>query len=181
MLISKQGHKKRAQGAQRRSTHVATSRRQVSQRKKVIFVSYRFADEEYASGLIDLLQQSGFQVVCGIDSVDSISRTILQRIKDCDYFVCVMTRNQLKTDGTFTTSPWLLEEKGAALALGKPLVLLVEEGVTDVGGLQGDWQRIHFTAKSFLKGALQAVRQLKALIKNIPPPRISPTAAHNPM
>lgn len=57
---------------------------------------------------------------------------------------------------------WLLEEKGAALALGKPIVLMVEEGVTDSGGLQGDWQRIHFGPKGFLKAALQAVEQLKS-------------------
>ena len=73
-----------------------------------------------------------------------------------------MSKDQSKTDGTFTTSPWLLEEKGAALALGKPIVLMVEEGVTDFGGLQGDWQRIHFGPKGFLKAALQAVEQLKS-------------------
>jgi hypothetical protein len=53
-----------------------------------------------------------------------------------------------------------LEEKGAALAFGKPIVLMIEEGVTDFGGLQGDWQRIHFGAKGFLSAALQAVQQL---------------------
>lgn len=55
-----------------------------------------------------------------------------------------------------------LEEKGAALAFGKPLVLMIEEGVTEFGGLQGDWQRIHFGGKGFLKAALEAVEQLKS-------------------
>tara|TARA_B100000029_G_C17011798_1_gene755194 strand:+ start:333 stop:575 length:243 start_codon:yes stop_codon:yes gene_type:complete len=73
-----------------------------------------------------------------------------------------MTCADEKMDGTFTTSPWLLEEKGAALALDKPLVMMVEEGVSDFGGLQGDWQRIHFGAKGFLKAALEAVDQLKS-------------------
>jgi hypothetical protein len=71
-----------------------------------------------------------------------------------------MTRDKEKTDGTFTTSPWLLEEKGVALALEKQLVLMVEEGVDDFGGLQGDWQCIHFGPKGFLKAALQAAEQL---------------------
>lgn len=73
-----------------------------------------------------------------------------------------MTRDKEKSDGTYTTSPWLLEEKGAALAFGKYLVMLVEEGVTDLGGLQGDWQMHHFGAKGFTAAALKAVRQLRS-------------------
>jgi len=75
-----------------------------------------------------------------------------------------MTRDKEKVDGTFTASPWLLEEKGAALALGKPIVLMVEEGVSDIGGLQGDWQRIYFGSKGFLSAALEAVEQLKSYV-----------------
>ena len=73
-----------------------------------------------------------------------------------------MTRDKEKADGTYTTSPWLLEEKGAALAFRKPLVLLIEEGVTDFGGLHGDWQRHHFAAKGFTGAALKAVKQLRS-------------------
>jgi hypothetical protein len=49
-----------------------------------------------------------------------------------------------------------------ALALGKPIVLMIEEGVTDIGGRQGDWQRLHFGSKGFLTSALQAVEQLNS-------------------
>jgi hypothetical protein len=41
---------------------------------------------------------------------------------------------------------------------------MVEEGVTDIGGLQGDWQRIHFGAKGFLKAALDAIEHLKSYV-----------------
>ena len=64
--------------------------------------------------------------------------------------------------GRSPRAPWLLEEKGAALALGKPLVLMIEEGVSDFGGLQGDWQRLHFAPKGFLSAALEAVKQLES-------------------
>ena len=37
---------------------------------------------------------------------------------------------------------------------------MVEEGVDDFGGLQGDWQRIHFGPKGFLKAARDAAQQL---------------------
>ena len=89
-----------------------------------------------------------------------IGRAVIDRIKESEYFLCLMTKNKEKTDGTFTASPWLLEEKGVALALGKQIVLMIEEGVDDFGGLQGDWQRIHFGPKGFLKAALEASQQL---------------------
>jgi hypothetical protein len=128
--------------------------------KNKVFLSYRFAETEYADGLIPLLEERGFKVITGKRSNTFISRTIIDRIRDCEYFLCLMTRDKEKVDGTFTTSPWLLEEKGVALALGKQLVLMVEEGVDDFGELQGDWQRIHFGPKGFLKAALEAARQL---------------------
>jgi hypothetical protein len=131
-------------------------------RGNTVFLSYRFADKEYVTGLTRLLQQSGFEVVTGSSANTYVSKAVLERIKECEFFLCLMTRDEKKMDGTYTTSPWLLEEKGAALALKKRLVLMVEEGVTGIGGLQGDWQRIHFGAKEFLTAALEAVNQLRS-------------------
>lgn len=128
--------------------------------KNTVFLSYRFTETEYEAGLIPFLEERGFKVVTGKRSNTFISRAIIDRIRDCEYFLCLMTRDKEKSDGAFTTSPWLLEEKGVALALGKPLVLMVEEGVDDFGGLQGDWQRIHFGPKGFLKAAREAAQQL---------------------
>jgi len=127
-----------------------------------VFLSCRFADIQYIDGLKALLSDAGFEVITGDNVNGSIGHIILERISGSEFFVSLMTRNERKEDGTFTTSPWLLEEKGAALALDKYLVILIEEGVTDFGGLQGDWQRHHFTAKSFTAAALKAVKQLKS-------------------
>ena len=109
-----------------------------------------------------LLEMSGFDVVTGQVANTYVSKAVIERIRDCEYFICLMTQDAKKMDGTFTTSAWLLEEKGVALAIGKPIVLMVEEGVTDFGGLQGDWQRIHFGQKGFTSAALQAVEQLRS-------------------
>src|SRR5207249_1943507 len=98
----------------------------------------------YIDGLVELLEQHHFTVMTGKSANTYVSKAILDKIASSQYFMCLMSRDQPKADGTFTTSPWLLEEKGAALALGKPIVIMVEEGVSDYGGLQGDWQRIHF-------------------------------------
>jgi hypothetical protein len=126
-----------------------------------IFLSHRFVEKEYIEGLIKILQMGEFNVVSAEYVAGYISQSILERIKNSEFFLCLMTRDKEKIDGTYTTSPWLLEEKGAALAMNKKIVLMIEEGVTDIGGLQGDWQRIHFTPKGFTNAALQAVEQLK--------------------
>lgn len=127
-----------------------------------VFLSYRFEEGEWIDGLTLLLVQSGFTVVDGKGSNAYIGQGILERIQDAEFFLCLMSRHRRKEDGLYTTSPWLLEEKGAALALRKRIVLMVEEGVDEYGGLQGDWQRIHFTPRGFLKAALTAVTQLKS-------------------
>ncbi|MFC1910855.1 TIR domain-containing protein, partial [Chloroflexota bacterium] len=127
---------------------------------KSVFLSYRFAETEYVDGLRKLLEREGFSITTGREANTYISQAILERIRSCEFFLCLMTRADEKKDSTFATSPWLLEEKGAAIAMGKKIVLMVEDGVSDIGGLQGDWQRIHFSPKSFTNAAIQAVDQL---------------------
>jgi len=130
--------------------------------ERSVFLSYRFAETEYIEGLRELLQREGFSVVTGQDASSYISQAILERISASEFFLSLMTKDQEKQDGSYTTSPWLLEEKGAALAMNKRVVLMVEDDVSDIGGLQGDWQRIHFSTKSFMSAAIRAVDQLKA-------------------
>ena len=132
--------------------------------EKSVFLSYRFAETDYVRGLTSLLEKDGFSVVTGQDTNTYISTAVLDRIRSCHFFLCLMTRSDEKNDGTFITSPWLLEEKGAALAFGKRIVLMVEEGVTEIGGLQGDWQRIHFAPKGFTVAAIKAVAQLTSYL-----------------
>ncbi len=142
------------------------ARQASTETEKSVFLSYRFAEEDYVQGLSALLEKDGFSVITGQDTNTYISRAILDRIRSCQFFLCLMTKaeDDEKADGTFGTSAWLLEEKGAALAFGKKIVLMVEEGVTGIGGLQGDWQRIHFTPKGFTTAALKAVKQLKSYL-----------------
>lgn len=139
-----------------------SDRRNAVVQKNTVFISYDFGHDSVMSGLKDLLAQQGFTTRTGDKSNTYISKAILRRIEESEYFLSVMTKRAEKADGTYTTSPWLLEEKGAAIALGKRLVLMVEEGVSDIGGLEGDWQRIHFGPMGFLTAALTAVKQLKS-------------------
>lgn len=135
---------------------------QVAVEPRSVFVSYRFEEQAYFKGIAKLLEQRGLQVVTGQRAHQSISAVIIDRIRKSELFLSIMTRHNRLESGRYTTSAWLIEEKGVALALGKRIVLMVEEGVDEqeIGGLQGDWQRIHFEPKEFLSAALDAVEQL---------------------
>lgn len=96
----------------------------------------------------------GFEVIDGkADGLGSISQAILDKIALSDIVVIVMTKRDKKENGKFTTAAWLLEEKGAAIALKKQVGIFVEEEIddADIGGMQGDNQRFHFTRNNFLK------------------------------
>jgi len=100
------------------------------------------------------LIDKGFEVIDGkADGLGSISQAILDKIALSDIVVIVMTKRDKKENGKFTTAAWLLEEKGAAIALKKQVGIFVEEEIddADIGGMQGDNQRFHFTRNNFLK------------------------------
>ena len=124
-------------------------------RDKTIFLaySYRPEDEEFVVGFKKLLMNQGYEVLDGkADRLGSISNAILDKIRCSKIVVIVMTKRDKKDNGKYTTAAWLLEEKGAAIALGKPVAMFVEDEVddSDIGGLQGDSQRFHFSRNNFL-------------------------------
>jgi hypothetical protein len=132
---------------------------------KSIFLSfsYRPEDKELVEGFKMLLETSGFMIITGEKNpMGSLSRNILQKIQQAEKCIVVMTCRDKKENGKFTTSSWLLEEKGAAIALGKPCLMLVEDGIDDkeIGGLQGDDQRLHFSRNNFTRVVADALKML---------------------
>lgn len=127
-----------------------------------VFISYSFEEGSYGLALKQLLLDAGFTPVTGERVNGYIGRSVIERIRQSKYFLSVITRVSEKVDGTFACSPWLLEEKGVALAFDKRIVMLVEDGVADYGLMQGDWERIRFNTKSFSVAAIRAITQLKS-------------------
>ncbi|MER5456035.1 hypothetical protein ABT008_14735 [Micromonospora sp. NPDC002389] len=122
-------------------------------------------DDDYVRLLHDLLARRGFAVRSGRDCDNGQDAAVLDGIRGAGYVVSLMTRERpiAGTGRQYATHACLIEEKGAALALDKPLVLLVEQGVDDVGGLSGGWQRVHrFTPTTFGAVAHAAVAELAA-------------------
>lgn len=139
---------------------VIAATRETAVKPGSVFVSYSFDREEYINSLTRFLQREGFEVVTGKAATTSISQAILHRIRGCEYFLSIMTCHSELAKGGYAPSPWLLEEKGVALALGKRIVLMVEDGVAGFGEMQADWQRIHFVWDRFADAVADAVEQL---------------------
>lgn len=133
--------------------------------KKTVFLaySYRSEDDEFVSGFKRMIERFGFNVLDGkADQLGSISQAILNKIRQSDFVVIVMTKRDEKKNRKYTTSAWLLEEKGAALALGKKVAMMVEEEVDadDIGGLHGDDQRFQFSRNNFAAKAMDVLEIL---------------------
>jgi hypothetical protein len=77
--------------------------------------------------------------------------------------VGIFTRRQEQKDGSFSTSAWTIEEKATALAAGKRLLLFVENGVPDFGGLQGDYEYIPFDRDNLGEALIQAMDYVLAI------------------
>lgn len=84
---------------------------QMPQSGRKVFLSHRFAEEEFAKGLVRLLEENGFEIITGKASNTYVSRSVIDHIREARFFLCLMTRADAKADGTFTTSPWFLRRK----------------------------------------------------------------------
>lgn len=133
-------------------------------KNKAIFLAHIFAEEELIGTLKKIIIDGGYSWEEGKrEDLGSISEDILTKIKKCGFFVAVMTKKD-KLDGKdeFTTSSWLIEEKGAALAFGHHPLIMVEEGVERhyVGFLQSDDEMIFFNRKDHESKMQAAVRKI---------------------
>ena len=75
----------------------------------------------------------------------------------------IFPRRQEQQDGSFSTSAWTIEEKATALAAGKRLLLFVENGVREFGGLQGDYEYIRFERDNLGEALIHAMDYVLAI------------------
>jgi hypothetical protein len=80
---------------------------------------------------------------------DRISEKVKRLIEQQSMFVGVFTRREkIARKKEWTTSAWVIDEKAYALGRQKRLVLLKEQGVGSIGGIQGDYEYIEFSRDS---------------------------------
>lgn len=113
------------------------------------FVGHSFAksDESVNDSIVAFLTSLGIKVVTGErPKADSISEKVKREIDDQAIFVGVFTRrDKIARKPKWTTSPWVIDEKAYAIGRRKKLILIKENGVGSIGGIQGDYEFLEFT------------------------------------
>jgi len=148
-----------------------------------MFVGHSFSpdDLKLAELVKAALRRWGVNVVTGERSeARRISEKVKDRIKTSDAFIAIFTRRHpIAKTGKWTTSPWVVDEKGFALGHDRPVIVLLEDQVSwldETGGLQGDIEYLPFTRKDVSK----ALRKLKEIVKDLHLPLRPPKKASQP-
>jgi hypothetical protein len=97
--------------------------------------------------VFDTLSALGVKVVTGEKpKADHISEKVKHLIEEQSVFVGLFTRrDKIARKAEWTTSAWVIDEKAYALGCQKRLILLKEQGVGSIGGIQGDYEYIEFS------------------------------------
>lgn len=124
------------------------------------FVGHSFddLDKPIVDQIIQIITKLGVQCESGRRAEAlSVSEKVRERISAAEIFVGIFTRRDEIRNGQYSTSPWVIEEKAAAIAANKPLLLFVENGVHEFGGLQGDYEYIPFDRNDLAPALIRAV------------------------
>lgn len=132
-----------------------------------VFVGQSFAgaDADVNSAVFGLLEAWGLKVLTGEKpKADTVSKKVRERIESSAIFVGIFTRRErIRSRREWTTSSWVIDEKAYALAKGKTLVLLRENGVQSIGGIQGDYEYIEFTRDSLVDLVIKLLHTLRSI------------------
>jgi hypothetical protein len=123
------------------------------------FVGMSFAPEELINEfVIRIFEALGIAVVTGEKPrANTISEKIKRLIEAQSMFVGIFTRrDKITRKKEWTTSTWVIDEKAYAVGR-KPLILIREEGVSSIGGIQGDYEYIGFSRDTLGDLALKLI------------------------
>jgi hypothetical protein len=113
------------------------------------FVGQSFSkkDKEVNDFVFAVLQLIGINAVTGEQpKADYISEKVKKSIEEQQIFVGIFTRrDKIVKKPEWTTSAWVIDEKAYALGRQKRLILLKENGVGSIGGIQGDYEYLSFS------------------------------------
>lgn len=119
-----------------------------------VFIGHSFndADKIIVNKLRELIVDTfKFEWLTGETAENvGVSEKVKKRISECDLFIGVFTKGKplyngwLKKPNAYTTSAWVIQESGFAIAKCKQIIFLFEEGLDSSLGLQGDLEYIPF-------------------------------------
>lgn len=135
-----------------------------------VFISYSQQTGVYQYNFIkQLLMEKKFDIVDGFMRHEGDDGYVLKRVtlqlSSCSIYVCILTCEEeveTKAGKKFIPSVWTIEEKGMALGLQKPFVLLADERIDKKYWIKTTPDKLHFIFNSdnFHEKAKQAVAQI---------------------
>ena len=130
-----------------------------------VFVARQFCaqDDPLFGILTKEIPKSGFAIHDGrVDGLDAFRGEILRKIRKARFFLCLLTHRAEIKSGGFASSVWLYQETGAAVALGKKPLVLVEEGMHEhyAGEMQKNYEYITFSRPNFAAVLPEVVRRI---------------------
>ncbi|MCX6168125.1 MAG: hypothetical protein NTX65_02210 [Ignavibacteriales bacterium] len=115
---------------------------------QIVFIGQSFitSDKAVNEFIFKFFSAFGLKVTTGEKpKADSVSKKVKERIEASNIFVGIFTRrDKLEGKPEWTTSSWVIDEKAYAFAKNKKLFLLKEQGVSSIGGVQGDYEYLEF-------------------------------------
>lgn len=154
---------KRARGTQR-STPIAAKVHEPDPggEDTSVFIGQSFAKEdEYVNSVVrGVLEAIGITVVTGErPRANTISQKVKGLIEEQAIFLGIFTRrDKVARKQEWTTSSWVIDEKAYALGRQKRLILLKEQGVGSIGGIQGDYEYLEFTRLDLTQVLLRLIQ-----------------------
>lgn len=139
--------------------------------KPTAFVGHSFANEdrEVVDTFIGTLRALGMEVATGTrPKANSISEKVKRLIEGQHVFIGIFTRrDKLEGKDAWSTSAWVIEEKAYAVAQKRQLILLKEERVDNIGGMQGDYEFIEFSRENISKAVLSLIQLFRFSLQGL--------------
>jgi hypothetical protein len=122
--------------------------------------SFDPGDKRVNQCIYDALESLSIKVVTGKKPrANRISEKVKRLIEQQSIFVGVFTRrDKIIRKSEWTTSAWVIDEKAYALGRQKRLILLKEQGVDSIGGIQGDYEYVEFSRDSLERLAISLIQ-----------------------
>jgi hypothetical protein len=129
----------------------------------------------------DFIGDNGFEIISGEKAENnSVAGKVKERITQCDLFVGIFTCEKTisSSNGESSTSNWVIQESGFAIALKKDLILIVEKGIHKFPELQGDLEIVYFNRKTLHKAYTKLNQMLISAKNKMVQPAIKPNKAN---
>lgn len=140
-----------------------------------IFIGHSFKkeDKDIVEKFKRFIQSLNYECITGEQSaILSVSQKVQERIKQCDIFIGIFTKEKplhhkfLEKPIPYTTSAWVIQESGYAIAQCKKVILLFEEPVITRLGLQADSEYIIFDRNKPLDDVFTKLNEMLVGIQN---------------